>query len=102
MRISQLWNEKPIESHLTLNPIALRQNSRVLAVLSAIGLKCQNMKIVEFDNSLDPAKVAHNKPLHLDQYCLPSISILNMIYHISLVIRVFFPPKTMPKTRSIL
>ena len=47
----------------------------------AVYIFCGAIKIVEFANSEDPDKAAHEEPLCLDLHCLPS-SLLNctMIY----------------------
>ena len=37
-----------------------------------LAFKAPKMKIVEFANSADPAKVATNEPSHLYLYCLLS------------------------------
>ena len=34
--------------------------------------KALEMKIDKFANNVDPDKVAHNEPPHLDLHCLPS------------------------------
>ena len=60
-----------IKAVLNRNPFRLRPKlSGVLAVLSAKGLRYQKIEVIQFENSIERAEVAHYESPQLYLFCL--------------------------------